>query len=210
MSKNAGNRRDRRRLSDDTSAQDKTGLAWDGIGSGLDDGQILRSRAAHGPDGGATSFPPQDTVEDGDLNVFTTPGRREQLPRSLKIGQRVGVPPWVQEGQGVDDTQGVSLEERLHRLDRGVELWDATYVPPIAPDEKQRLLKKWTAPAYGVVGEGAAAAAAAAMASATPIVAVRYIFWRRVGSFMVLVVARRQSKSLFSDQDWAVASLGFE
>lgn len=54
---------------------------------------------------------------------------------------------------GEDGAEVVSIEERLHRMERGVELWGATYVPPIAPDERRGLLEKWTAPAGGGVGE---------------------------------------------------------
>ena len=46
--------------------------------------------------------------------------------------------------EGNEDSGGLSLDERLHRLEKGVDLWGATYVPPIAPEEWQRLADKWT------------------------------------------------------------------
>ncbi|CAN0210364.1 unnamed protein product, partial [Ectocarpus fasciculatus] len=62
---------------------------------------------------------------------------------------------WDGEVAAVDP---LPLEERLGRLETGVELWGATYVPPIAPEEMRRLTDKWTAPG---ATSGAAAAAAA-------------------------------------------------
>lgn len=35
------------------------------------------------------------------------------------------------------------FQERWHRLSAGAKLWHTTYVPPIAPEEKGRLVKKW-------------------------------------------------------------------
>ncbi|CAM9936325.1 unnamed protein product, partial [Laminaria digitata] len=48
------------------------------------------------------------------------------------------------EAKGSGGAEGVSIDERLHRLEKGVELWGGTYVPPIAPEEWQRLVDKWT------------------------------------------------------------------
>ena len=38
-----------------------------------------------------------------------------------------------------------TLEERLGRFERGVELWGTTYVPPIEPTRRQELVNKWSA-----------------------------------------------------------------
>ncbi|CBJ28048.1 hypothetical protein Esi_0089_0116 [Ectocarpus siliculosus] len=62
------------------------------------------------------------------------------------------------EGGEVAAFEPLPLEERLGRLETGVELWGATYVPPIAPEEMRRLTDKWTA--VGAVSGAAAAAAA--------------------------------------------------
>ena len=48
-------------------------------------------------------------------------------------------------GGGGDGAAELPLEERLARLEAGVTLWGNTYVPPIAPDEKQRLIDRWSA-----------------------------------------------------------------
>lgn len=57
-------------------------------------------------------------------------------------------------GDGDAPAPELPLEERLGRLEMGVELWGATYVPPIAPEEKQRLAKKWTIAGEAGGGEG--------------------------------------------------------
>lgn len=63
-------------------------------------------------------------------------------------------------GGGGGDVMELPLEERLSRLEAGITLWGGTYVPPIAPDEKQRLIQRWTASAEGSGGNGPATATA--------------------------------------------------
>eukprot|EP00903_Cladosiphon_okamuranus_P005409 g5397.t1 len=49
-------------------------------------------------------------------------------------------------GAGAEAVE-LPLEERLGRLETGIVLWGDTYVPPIAPNDKQRLIERWTKPA---------------------------------------------------------------
>lgn len=37
-----------------------------------------------------------------------------------------------------------SVEERTKRMEIGAELWGATYVPPIDPDRRKKLIEKWS------------------------------------------------------------------
>lgn len=53
------------------------------------------------------------------------------------------------EAEGMWQSDVVSMDERLHRLEIGEELWGATYVPPIAPERKEELIVKWSAPSDG-------------------------------------------------------------
>eukprot|EP00752_Nemacystus_decipiens_P001812 g1750.t1 len=54
------------------------------------------------------------------------------------------------------DAAEMPLEERLARLEAGIALWGNTYVPPIAPDEKQRLIDRWSASAEDARKNGTA------------------------------------------------------
>ncbi|CAM9585971.1 unnamed protein product [Scytosiphon promiscuus] len=47
---------------------------------------------------------------------------------------------------GTDGVGGEEMErkERVRRLERGAELWEGTYVPPIEPDRRRDLIAKWS------------------------------------------------------------------
>lgn len=47
------------------------------------------------------------------------------------------------------DGETAGLDERRRRLEAGVELWGATFVPPIEPRQRQKLIDKWSGTATG-------------------------------------------------------------
>lgn len=67
-------------------------------------------------------------------------------------GSRVPPPPGAIAGAGPlpTDGGGASVEERVHRMEEGVRLWGATFVPPVEPTRRLELIDKWS----GNAGQG--------------------------------------------------------
>lgn len=88
----------------------------------------------------------QDVQVDTRVGVGVgAPAERNGVPRLL-----TGPESAMRTAVAADGGSGaveLPLEERVGRLETGIVLWGNTYVPPIAPDEKQRLIEKWTASA---------------------------------------------------------------
>lgn len=81
-----------------------------------------------------------DVAEQEGENVSSVDKNADEV---MNEGNGVGQ---EKEAEGVWQSDAVSMDERLHRLEIGEELWGATYVPPIAPERKEELIVKWSAP----------------------------------------------------------------
>ena len=42
------------------------------------------------------------------------------------------------------EPQDASVEQRASRMEVGAKLWAATYVPPIEPERRQKMIDKWS------------------------------------------------------------------
>lgn len=118
----------------------------------------------------------EEVQEEVQVEVEASAGKRE-MSRLLRESVSAGLPGQATVDRAERRTVAVKvdgaaaggdpvelpLEERLGRLETGIVLWGNTYVPPIAPGEKQRLIERWTGIASaegGSKGETAAATAA--------------------------------------------------
>lgn len=99
-----------------------------------DDGRYY-CRANETTEAGSDSTRQRKMVMETATDFVTGPGLRgAKAPVDWGEGQSGSAP--------ADDEK---CEKRLSHVRAGVQLWNRTYVPPIAPEEKRRLLDKWTA-----------------------------------------------------------------
>lgn len=81
-----------------------------------------------------------------DERAEEVPQGEERNVRQLKggSGDRRGGHERVLRDLVAQEEPELSVEERIERLETGVGLWGATYVPPIDPDRRMKLVDKWS------------------------------------------------------------------
>lgn len=118
-------------------------------------GEATRDAATGFPDGGSVGETQDEFVKQEGADVEGIGPSRRSAPISRSGSGRaeeihaehalsVEGSTRLLASDGEDGGNEPSMDERVRRMEVGIDLWGATYVPPIDPNRRKYLLEKWS------------------------------------------------------------------